>query len=198
MAIEAALERLEVVLSRRRPNLFVELSPGITERDLDALPPLVVDAIHPDLLELYRWRNGHPRDSDGGPFQNHMDFCSLQESSSAYLTFVNLADHGEFGDWKDWWNPGWFPFLHGPSGDHLCVDAFGSFSAAPGQLIDFIHNDESRDVVAPSLASWIEGYCRLLEEDTLDEFACVTNAEGYVWTKGIPGFPKAQTSRRSR
>jgi hypothetical protein len=65
----------------------------------------------------------------------------------------------------------------------------GVFNGRPGQLIDFVHNDSGRAIVAPDLDAWIESYCRLLGDDLLDDSGLVKGSREYVWVRGVQGYP---------
>ena len=71
----------------------------------------------------------------------------------------------------------------------------GAFDGQPGQIIDFVHNDPSRDIVAPNLSSWLESYCGLLDDGLLDEYG-VVDSDDYVWVRGIAGYPIAREATR--
>lgn len=191
--MQTTLARLEATLSRKRPAFFSGFRAGLSDDVLEKAPQSIRGVVHADLLALYRWRNGHPRDSLNGAFQNTMAFGSFEESLQAYSVLTQLQLAGDF-EWHDWWTAGWFPVLHGPSGDHLCVDAVGAFGGAPGQIIDFVHDDASRSIVAPSLSAWLESYCDLLDADLLDDDGCLIASDEFVWVRGIHGFPSLRSA----
>jgi hypothetical protein len=120
-----------------------------------------------------------------------MDFCALEESVRAYQLLAELDQAGDFL-LRDWWNLGWFPVLHGPTGDLLCVDSAGAFAGTVGQIVDFVHNDSPRMIVAPGVWPWLESYCDFLEDDLLDDTGCVRTSKDFVWARGIVTFPKAR------
>jgi cell wall assembly regulator SMI1 len=122
-----------------------------------------------------------------------MAFCSFEQSVQAYSVLTQLQLSDDF-EWHEWWNVGWFPVLHGPSGDYLCVDSVGTFGGAPGQLIEFVHNDASRNIIAPSLSAWLESYCDLLDADLLDHDGCLISSDEFVWVQNIQGFPLARSA----
>ncbi|NIE83979.1 molybdenum cofactor biosynthesis protein MoaA [Burkholderia sp. Cy-647] len=75
-----------------------------------------------------------------------------------------LADSGDFdgmssepepGIRDDWYNPGWIPFTHDGSGNHLCLDLDPAPGGTFGQVIRIWHDDPEREQVATSYADWL-------------------------------------------
>ena len=48
-------------------------------------------------------------------------------------------------------------------GDLICLDLDPPAGGAVGQVIEFLHADEDRTVLAPSLGAWLEGFAAGLE-----------------------------------
>ncbi|HYO65816.1 MAG TPA: SMI1/KNR4 family protein [Archangium sp.] len=55
-----------------------------------------------------------------------------------------------------WWDRAWIPFAKDAEGDLLCLDLNPPPGGQHGQVILFIHDADKREVVAPSLGSWLE------------------------------------------
>jgi cell wall assembly regulator SMI1 len=121
-----------------------------------------------------------------------MVLMPLAHSLRVQQDLSSLLTAGEFEGMVNWWNDRWVPFLEGPSGDYLCVDMAAVFNGRPGQLVDFVHNDRSRAIVAPDLDTWLESYSRLLADDLLDDCGLVKGEPEYVWIRGVPGYPIQQ------
>ncbi|MEJ0058142.1 MAG: SMI1/KNR4 family protein [Terricaulis sp.] len=56
----------------------------------------------------------------------------------------------------EWWRLGWIPFTGDGGGNHLCIDMDPAPGGAVGQIITMWHDDETREVVAPSLTDFVE------------------------------------------
>lgn len=54
-----------------------------------------------------------------------------------------------------WWRPDWVPFAGDFTGNHLCVDLDPAPGGAVGQVIHFLHDDDRRTWLAPSLAAFL-------------------------------------------
>ena len=67
-----------------------------------------------------------------------------------------------------WWRRGWVPFTESFNGDHYCVDIEAEGGGTPCQVIDFWHDEPTRNVLAPSLADWFRGLVVTMEEGRLD------------------------------
>lgn len=190
--MEATLIRLEALLRDKRPDYLATFHPGASETEIAAAEAAVGFPIDEELKTLYRWRNGHPRDGVGC-FQNYMTLMPIAQMQATQRALSSLLNAGEFHGMTNWWHARWLPFLEGPSGDYLCVDMAGTFGGRPGQLIDFVHNDPTRTIVAPNLASWLECYADLLAADLLDENGSVGGATEFVWVRELPGYPILHT-----
>jgi cell wall assembly regulator SMI1 len=186
--MRSALQRLDSLLRAKRPDYFASFFPGATETEIASFEEGLGFPVDDCLKDLYRWHNGQPRDLVGH-FQNHMVLMPVAQSLRTQRELSSLLADGEFEGMVNWWNDRWIPFLEGPSGDYLCVDMAGAFDGRSGQLIDFVHNDRCRTIVAPDLDTWMESYCRLLANDLLDDSGLVKGVPEYVWVRGVHGYP---------
>jgi cell wall assembly regulator SMI1 len=118
---------------------------------------------------------------------------SIEGVLDTHRLMNELLEGGEF-DHEMWWSPRWVPFLDNGGGDHQCIDMGGAFTGAEGQVINFWHDWESRNIVYPSLEKWLEtfvasleaglwrevgGDLRPIDEDKWDAFLLLMN----------PGYP---------
>jgi cell wall assembly regulator SMI1 len=67
-----------------------------------------------------------------------------------------------------WWHPGWIPLVANGGGDLLVVDVDPAEGGQVGQIVLFLHDMERRDVVAPSLAAWLDGFADALDADRFE------------------------------
>ncbi len=63
----------------------------------------------------------------------------------------------------DWWVPGWVPVFTDDNSNYICVDTVGSFAGTRGQVVEFIHDDPAREVLAPSFDAWFDAWGKSLE-----------------------------------
>ncbi|HPH64242.1 MAG TPA: SMI1/KNR4 family protein [Kofleriaceae bacterium] len=82
----------------------------------------------------------------------------------------DLDGMAKVGEWDDertrvinWWVPGWLPLLTDGNSNYICIDTVGSFGGAPGQLIEFIHDDDERLVLAPNFDAWFAAWVAALD-----------------------------------
>jgi cell wall assembly regulator SMI1 len=188
------LRRLEDLLAGKRPQLLATFRPPANDDDLGAFERSCSVLLTPEHRQLYRWRDGQFNDAIPC-LQNFMQLLSLSKALEWHMVLTSLLRSGEFENWCDWWHAKWIPLLEGPSGDLICVDYGGAFGGNPGQLIDFVHNDNDRSVIAPSLGAWLGSYCNMLELDLLDEGGCLATSDSFMWTREIPGYPIAAEAR---
>lgn len=59
----------------------------------------------------------------------------------------------------------WIPIAYDGGGNHLCLDTAPAEGGQNGQVVVFVHDDSVREVLAPSLAAWMEALARALDSD---------------------------------
>jgi hypothetical protein len=69
-------------------------------------------------------------------------------------------------------------------GDHICYDTSGVFTGQKGQLIEFWHADNDRNVIAPNLKSFIEAINEFYKTKEIKDF------DEYFEIENIKDFPK--------
>ena len=158
------IRRADVWLKANRPEYYAILRPGVGDAALDAYQARFGLVLPMELRQLYRWRDGQNLNVSAALVRNHM-FMPLSQSASS----KELLD-GMIGfDFEDpaWWRRGWVPFTESYGGDHYCVD-LESEGGRPGRVIDFWHNDATRNVLANSLAEWFRELVAAMEEGRLE------------------------------
>jgi cell wall assembly regulator SMI1 len=166
---------------------YARLRPGLSADQVAALERYVGYRFPTTLRCLYRWRDGQEPDSE--PFRGGSHLLSAAEVRSAWTMLTGYVDDGTF-DRPQWWDRGWVPFLGNPTGSHLCVDLYGSFTGRRGQVLAFWPHDADRPVVAPSLAAWLRHFVAQLEAGRW-RLNADTGAFEYAGRRkpAIPGYP---------
>lgn len=187
------IRRLDQWLRSHRPEYYARLLPGATDEELDQLERQVSRALPEAFRDLYRWRNGTPDDLETEALIHNYSFITVQESGQVWSVLKELLDSGDF-DRPNWWRPGWIPILGSWGGDNVCVDLEGTFTGHSGQVLDFVHDDEGRDILAPSLDAWGETFVAGLAEglwrDEDGDFHPVDDAQWREFQRRLlPGFP---------
>lgn len=83
---------------------------------------------------------------------------------------------------ENWWNAKWIPLFHNGGGDYICYDCEGTFTGNAGQIIEFWHADNDRNIIAPNLEAFLfqlNSYFEKNETAAFDEYFEVENIEGY-------------------
>ncbi|MEI7011944.1 SMI1/KNR4 family protein [Leptospira licerasiae] len=116
-----------------------------TKADLSRLPI--------PLQKLYSIANGQEEDSPSLFFQ--YKFSSFETLLSDKEMLDDLAKEENWE--KDWWDPNWYPFGGEITGDYLVLDK------KTGNILEFIHDDEDRSIVANSLENYLKDLITGLE-----------------------------------
>lgn len=147
------ITRLDTWLQQYRPNYYARLAPGASEAELADLERLIGHALPEEFRDLYRWRNGQAANSYEAFCDNRM-FMSLETIATNWTMMKEMLEEGEF-ELPNWWRTNWVAFLENGGGDSLCLDMEGTFTGQPGQLLEFWHDWENRQVVWPNTASFL-------------------------------------------
>lgn len=192
------LERLARFLGRRRRG--VKLRSGASGEAMAVAEAQRRAPLPAAARELFSWRDG--QDGDASVYLGYR-LCSLQESVEAVAVIDEVARAGDHPDADDWWHGDWIPILDDDAGNHICVDAAGAFGGYPGQVVEHLHDDESREILAPSLAAFLlvlvecfeaglyrvqEGFYEPTGDDAVAEIAELAE-------RVCPGYPIAARAR---
>lgn len=154
------VRRLEAVLRRQRPGYLKALNPGVSPQALNKLQREVGTPLPAMFRALYCWRNGADPD-DAEPFLGNNQWIPLDDVRSERSENNEMLGY-DF-DRENWWHERWIPFLTNGSGDSVCVDLEGTFGGAPGQIVQFWHDDEQRSIDFPSMQAWLAFTVETLE-----------------------------------
>ena len=138
--MEKQLKLLDIQLKRLRPDFYSSLN-----------EPL-------NIKELYQWKNGQ-KDGCYESFVNNSMFLQLEEALDTAQEFTSMIG-------SDFEIENWIPIFHNGGGDRICYDMIGIFTDQPGQLIEFWHADNDRNVIFPSLNVFIEAINKFYEMKT--------------------------------
>jgi cell wall assembly regulator SMI1 len=92
------------------------------------------------------------------------DLDDLERVVSTWKMLHGIYASGYFAEFRsdptgpirtEWWHPGWVPITNNLGGDHLCIDLAPTEGGTLGQVIWWIHDDDHREVVAPSFNAWL-------------------------------------------
>lgn len=176
------LEELKILdhyIKTTRPQFYVELNDPLSENQIKELEDTFNIQLPPDMKMLYSWKNGQ-KDTCFESFVNNSTFTPLAEAlaNAAEMTSMIGLDF----EIENWWNKDWLPIFHNGGGDHICYDMVGLFTGQKGQLIEFWHSANDRNVIAVGLLSFIKNlneYYRHTPEVSFDEYFTLPNIDGF-------------------
>ncbi|MFB6457633.1 SMI1/KNR4 family protein [Chitinophaga sp. Hz27] len=166
--------RWENWMHHHAPKLVSILNPGASYDDIAELETITGIAM-PDAFKVFYAIHDGQQVSRAG-LVNGDKLLSITEITDEWITWKEMQDNGAFihndetlksepdtGIKDDWWNSRWIPFTYDGLGNHLCLD----FDPAPGgqygQVIAFWHEDNHREIIAPSFEEWIQNYIQAME-----------------------------------
>ena len=154
--MDGLFARADAWLRRERPDYHAGLGPGCGDEEIAAYEAAFGVALPPGLRSLWRWTGGS---DDGALFGNHA-LISISESQEIKTDLDGMI--GTDFESPDWWKRSWLPFTRSWGGDCLCVDV------ATGQVIDFWHDDATRNVLAPSFEVWFAALVETMKSGKLE------------------------------
>lgn len=180
--MDKALTTLDKCIAGLRPDYYAQLRDPLSDEMIAALEHEYGVTIPPGLKALYQWKDGQ-QDLCFEAFVNNSGFLPLQQALD-----ISRESTGMIGfdfEIENWWHPAWIPLFHNGGGDYICYDNHGLFTGLPGQLIEFWHADNDRNVIAPSLELFIRQlnhYYETTAPSAFDEF--------FTLEQSPPGYPK--------
>ena len=177
--MEELIKKLDKYLSRLRPEYYSELNEPLDDSQLDKLEEYYKIEIPQDLRTLYKWKNGQ-KPNCYEAFVNNSCFIPLHQAlyDASELTPMIGFDF----EIENWWNENWIPIFQNGGGDSICFDLKGIFTEQKGQLVEFWHADNDRNVIAPTLEAFFSKILKFYEntqKDAFDEYFEVEEIENY-------------------
>ena len=178
--MEEIWQRIESWLKTHAPDILGDLANGATKEELDQTAKELGVELPADFRAAYQIHNG--QEGNEKPVLGSWELYPLSLIVSQWQDEKDLFDEGEFKDAdktvrpkgpvrKEWWNPHWIPVAGNSSGDYYCLDLAPADGGHKGQIINFWHADENREVLASSFKGLLEDYAKKLEgnEYTLND-----------------------------
>lgn len=179
--------RLEAWLRANAPALVETLQPGATEEQITQAEAVLSVQFPEDFKASYRIHNGQLPASDG--LIDAREFLSLERIQDEWKVWKDLLDSGDFDGIHsepsgpirdDWWNPKWIPITYDGAGNHDCLDLNPAEGGQAGQMIDFWHDDATREVKAESFHAWFAAFVEGCEAGAYaysDEYGGIVDVE---------------------
>lgn len=179
--MEEIIQKIDQYLQSSRPNLYSELNDPLNDSELNKLEEYYKIEIPKDLRTLYKWRNGqNPNCYDS--FVNNSMFIPLHQAlcDASELTAMIGYDF----ELENWWNENWIPIFQNGGGDNISYDLKGIFTEQKGQLVEFWHADNDRNVIAPTLEAFLAKLVHYYETTKAENF------DSFFIIDKIPNYPK--------
>lgn len=171
------LVNLDQLIGSKRNVYHKGLQPGLSPDEIHALEEKYGITLPEDLKDLYQWHNGQ-RDDNYEAFVNNCTFVPLEHALDTAAEFTSMI--GSDFELPDMWHETWIPIFSNGGGDFICYDLAGSFDGQAGQLIEYWHADNDRNIIAGDLAGLLQALVNLYEVyDPSDEFMQVEDLPGY-------------------
>jgi cell wall assembly regulator SMI1 len=172
-------QKLDSHIATLRPEFYASLQPPLNDNAINILEEKYNIKIPSDLRALYKWKNGQG-DHCYEAFVNNSTFIPLDQALDTAIE--NSSMIGFDFEIQNWWNEQWIPIFHNGGGDYICYDLGGLFTGQQGQLIEFWHADNDRNVISPSLETFISklnDYYNTTPKTDFDEYFEIENIDGY-------------------
>jgi len=176
-----SLQKLDKYLLALRPEFYASLKQPLNDDEIDTLEEKYKTKIPNDLQTLYKWKNGQDYNCYDA-FVNNSIFLPLEQALETAIENTSMI--GLDFEIKNWWNEKWIPIFHNGGGDYICYDFGGLYTGQQGQLIEFWHTDNDRNVIAPTLEAFISRLNHYYDTRQKDDF------DEYFKIEDIDGFPK--------
>lgn len=173
------IEKLDKYLSTLRPEFYSELNESLTDEQLDKLEDYYKLEIPKDLRTFYKWKNGQSMNCFDS-FVNNSMFIPLNQALFD-ASELNLMIGTDF-EIENWWNENWIPIFQNGGGDSICYDLGGIFTGQKGQLIEFWHADNDRNVIAGTLETFLNkliDFYKTKDKNGFDEYFNIKNIDDF-------------------
>ena len=177
--MEDILQLLDRHILCLRADFYSQLNAPLTDTEIGNLENQYNVKLPADLKKLYKWKNGQSENCYES-FVNNSMFMALEDSLSYAETLTSMIGY-DF-EIENWWNKSWIPIFNNGGGDLVCIDLDGVFTGLQGQIVEFWHADDDRNVIAPSLStliSNINSFYELTNPLDFDEYFTISLSEGF-------------------
>ncbi len=168
-------------------------NPPATREEINWLAENIEPRLPDDLVTFLQIANGERWNSAG--VIGNWRLLEIKFIQDEWGFMAKMAQDGSFGQNTGdadpspyiknyWWNPQWIPIVTSGSGHFFCLDTDPPEPDRFGQVILFLHDDESRYLVASSLTAWFERIARDLESGLykFDPDEGQLNGEAFMWS----------------
>jgi cell wall assembly regulator SMI1 len=172
--------RYESWLEQNVPGALQSLNPGASVEEIEAIQNVLGVKLPEDYIASCMIHNGQNQESPSLTCWGTLLSLGVVNDSS-FTTICNewtILKNVYDKDWINqpegeqpnnsvkgfWWIPQWIPITSNGGGDGFCLDLAPAESGVRGQVIEFIHDSENRNVEASSFREWFEQLVSGVEE----------------------------------
>lgn len=160
---EQLIERLDNWLRLNRPDYYLHLLPGATDSEINKVEEALGVQLPASFKAFLKWKNGQDDDTK---FLENYSLVSCNGILALWNSLNSWQEDGTF-EVENWWSRYWVPFLYDFTGNHVCIDTKGFLNGKPGQVIDYWHDEYSRDIIHESFYKWLETVVLAMESGTI-------------------------------
>ncbi len=160
--IAQAWQRIEKWLAKNAPACYANLAPSASEDAIRATEAAIGRRLPDDLCASLARHDGEKNEVDTvmGPA-----LLALDRIVEEWRSFDRLKRKEGFDD--DWWRPDWVPFATDGAGNFWCADVAATAKGRPAPIVDFVHDEPDREVLAPSFTSILTTLAGRMERDEI-------------------------------
>lgn len=176
MVVRASWTRIETWLAEHAADILDSLNPGATQEAIsDAETTLGMGSLPTDFVQSWMIHDGqnweHRPQLVAGSFGTYA-LMPLPHILEHWVTWTELLSSGTFEEVQavptgpvraDWWNERWVPIGVNAVGDMVCLDLDPPPNGTLGQVIEVLHDEENRVVLAKGVAAWLDDFATELE-----------------------------------
>ena len=169
--MEEYWSRINRWIQKQTPELAKDINGPASAKEIQALEKYLGADFPQSFKDFYQIHNAQNAHSDG--IMNAEEFLSLERIKDEWTVWNDLLKGGDFegitstpakGIKNDWWNAKWIPITYDGGGNHICLDLDPAEGGNYGQMIRMWHDDDSRELIAPSFEAWIKTFVEDLEK----------------------------------
>jgi cell wall assembly regulator SMI1 len=189
--ISAALNRINLWLTSSGGEFA--FNGGASSGEISELETEIGLSLPDDLKHYLSIYDGEAHISDG--IIGNWKLLGHRLISKCFYQQNALLRDGNFGDNTNkstpyvkgyWWNPKWIPIVSSESGHYHCIDLDPNNEGELGQIILFLHDGDSRFLIARTLSEWFlkiaddldKGKYKLVD----DNGYLIFNNEAFMWS----------------
>lgn len=175
MTVRESWEKIEAWLAAHADGVRASLNPGASEAAIRRAEAALGVGLPDDFVQAWSVHDGQnwkarPQLIAGG--SGSYPLAPLDRALELWETWTELLGSGSFDGAKAvakgpvraaWWNRRWFPVGVNGVGDLVCLDLDPPKRGKVGQVIEVLHEESERTVLAKSLGDWLAKFAADLE-----------------------------------